>query len=270
MVKAGIVGFVPDGGKEGENAVWERLEFCAKIGYRAMDMDMASLFPGGDLKENYKRAKDIGIKPLMSGIGSDLFEILPKKLEELRVQEIDRVCMYSSSILDSYNFGDIKPGGYDAMMKDFEFMNKAVEALSKEGFILLYHNHFQEFATYYGGASAFDHMPLKVDDRLQFNLDVGWAMVSGNDPVAALKRIKGRIGGIHMKDFYETDRSKPMGEQAFTSLGSGLLNIDAVLAEMDSQGVKYACVEQDKLRNLNAEETLRASYLRMKESGYVM
>ncbi len=266
MMHAGIVGFLPEDGSD----VWERFKACAKIGYRAMDMDLTYAAPQGDLKENYKRVMDIGIKPIMSGVGKDVLENFSEKIRTIKIQNIDRVCMYSSSILDSYNFGDVKPTAYDDMMRDFEFMNQAIAMFAEEGIKFCYHNHFQEFVMRHEGISAFDRMLMEVDPRLCFNLDVGWVMMSGQDPVDVLKRLEGRIGGIHMKDFYSLDRPSKWESYSFTSLGSGKLNVDAVLQEMDRQGVEYACVEQDRLRNLNALDTLKVSYLRMKESGYVI
>lgn len=265
MMKAGIVGFLPEDGSD----VWERFQTCADVGYRAMDMDLTYAAPVGDLEENYKRIMDIGIKPIMCGIDKSALDNLSEKLKAVKTQKIERVCMYTSSILWNYNYGDVKLNAYEDMMADFEFMNKIIPLLADEGITFCYHNHYQEFAMHHGGVSAFDRMLLEVDPRLHFNLDVGWVMVAGYHPVDVLKRLEGRIGGIHMKDFYDLERPKRKDEPAFTSLGSGLLDVDAILAEMGRQGVEYACVEQDRLRNLNAVDTLKASYLRMKESGYV-
>lgn len=265
MMQAGIVGFLPEDGSD----VWERFALCARMGYRAMDMDLCYAVPQGELKENYKRIREIGIRPIMCGISPGDLPNLTEKIKKVQTQEIPRVCMYSSSILKNYNYGDPIPRAYDDMMEDFQFMNRVIPILAEEGIGFCYHNHYHEFLMCHGGVSAFDRMLLEVDPRLQFNLDVGWVMVAGLDPVQVMQRLEGRIGGIHLKDFYDLELPRTRDGKAFTSLGSGLLDVDGILAEMDRQGLEYACVEQDQLRNLTAEETLMASYLRMKESGYV-
>ncbi len=51
-------------------------------------------------------------------------------------------------------------------------------------------------------------MLLHVDPRLKFNIDLGWAMVAGLDPVKLLKRLEGRIANVHLKDFYDLEAPK--------------------------------------------------------------
>lgn len=274
MLKAGIVGFLPDDRNKTEET-WRLLEQYAKIGYSAMDMDLNYAVPGGYLREKYQRLRSIGIKPVMSGVSPEVFDDPASKIEALHIQEIGDVCMYSSSMIASFRRGYGNNAEYDEMMRDFEFMNRAIEFFEKEGIHFCYHNHYQEFTTYYRGISGFDLMLLNVDSRLKFNLDTGWVMVAGLDPVQVMKRLEGRIANVHLKDFYDLEAPKhilnsdPSTKVGFTSLGSGYLPVDEILAEMERQGLSYACVEQDVLRNLDRVETLTASYLRMKESGYV-
>ena len=270
MMKAGIVGFLPEDGSD----VWERFELCAKMGYAAMDMDLTYAAPGGDLRDNYRRIREIGIRPIMCGVSPEVLENPGPKIEAIHIQEIDQVCMYSSCLIGSFQKGYGYAPDFDEVRRDFDFMNRAIDLFEREGLHFCYHNHFQEFVTCYEGVSAFDRLLLSVDPRLRFNVDVGWAMVGGQDPVALLRRLEGRVGNVHLKDFYDLEKPRhinqdPASRVGFTSLGSGLLDVDAVLAEMDRQGVPYACVEQDVMRNLSDVETLRASYLRMKESGFV-
>lgn len=274
MMVAGIVGFLPEDRFQTQKT-WALLETYANIGYRVMDMDLDYAVPGGDLKEKFEKLQAIGIRPIMSGVSTNVLQEFASKIESLHIQQIDQVCMYSSSMIASFKRGYGNNATYDEVMRDFEFMNRAIDAFEKEGIHFCYHNHFQEFTSYYNGISGFDLMLLNVDDRLRFNLDLGWAMVGGQDPVMLLRRLEGRVGNVHLKDFYDLDLPRhiydadPSTRKGFTSLGSGLLPVDAILEEMQRQGLQYACVEQDALRNLDCVETLTASYLRMKESGYV-
>ena len=71
MLKAGVVGFLPDDRSKTEET-WKLLEKYAEIGYRAMDMDLDYAIPGGDLKEKYERVCSLGIKPIMSGASRGL------------------------------------------------------------------------------------------------------------------------------------------------------------------------------------------------------
>jgi inosose dehydratase len=114
-------------------------------------------------------------------------------------------------------------------------------------------------------AGTFVETPAEVErlaaaidaDELPFCLDVGHYLVGGGDPVAALRRYDQRVSHIHLKDV-DPDvlrrlRSREIGsfgdavrQRLFTELGSGLLDLDgvlAVLAERRYDG--WLMVEQD-------------------------
>ena len=142
MLKAGIVGFLPDDRNKTEET-WRLLEQYAKIGYSAMDMDLNYAVPGGNLREKYQRLRSIGIKPVMSGASPEVFDDPVSKIEALHIQEIGDVCMYSSSMIASFRRGYGNNAEYDEVMRDFEFMNRAIEFFEKEGIHFCYHNHYQ-------------------------------------------------------------------------------------------------------------------------------
>lgn len=274
MVKAGIVGFLP----EDKSDVWEFFKWCADLGYKAIDMDLSYAAPGEDLTESASRLRNLGLEPLTMGCPGD-FELAVGRVAEIakkaHAQGIKRVTAYSSSISKSIHEGYGVHRTYDEMMRDFEYMNRLIELFDEEGLTFCYHNHYHEFITVYHGVNAFDHMLYNVDSRLKFDLDVGWVTSGGYDPVEVLKRLEGRIACIHVKDFYDLQKpwkmveKDPSSKEGFTAVGTGVVNIPGVLKELDRQSVEYACVEQDIMRNLNPREALTMSYLAMKESGYV-
>jgi inosose dehydratase len=114
-------------------------------------------------------------------------------------------------------------------------------------------------------AGTFVETPVEVERlaaaidaaELPFCLDVGHYLVGGGDPVAALRRYGQRVSHVHLKDV-DPDvlrrlRSREIGsfgdavrQRLFTELGSGLLDLDgvlAVLAERRYDG--WLMVEQD-------------------------
>lgn len=274
MVKAGIVGFLPEDGSD----VWEFFSWAAERGYRAIDMDLSYAAPQGDLTENTKRLKRLGLRALTVGCPGNFEQALkelPDIIKTAQAQDITRVTAYSSSISKSIHVGYGAKGTYDEMMADFAGMNKIINILDREGLTFCYHNHYHEFTTFHKGVKAFDHMLHEVDPRLKFDLDVGWVTSGGFDPVAVLRLLEGRVACVHMKDFYDLEKpwrmveNDPATKEGFTSVGTGVVNIAGVLQELDRQGVEYACVEQDIMRNLSPKEALVMSYLSMKETGYV-
>jgi hypothetical protein len=59
-----------------------------------------------------------------------------------------------------------------------------------------------------------------------------------------------------------------LDDKGFCALGSGLLNVEGVAAEMARQGIPYGIVEQDRLRYLDTMQALTMARLSMIETGY--
>jgi sugar phosphate isomerase/epimerase len=55
----------------------------------------------------------------------------------------------------------------------------------------------------------------------------------------------------------------------FVAPGTGVVNLSECLEEALKNGVEWAVLEQDFQYNISQVEALTASYLIMKESGYV-
>ena len=259
-IKAGWIGFLRD-----RSDYWEMAEKTAEIGYQATESELDLL--NGDIKENAKRLKDIGLRLLTirAAKAQDLTEDVKGKIERAHIFGCDRVTAFFSTMTSSFNLD--RDGTYDEMMRDIECINNAVEIYSKEGLTVCYHNHFQEFTVLHKNAPCFEHMLIQCDERLCFDLDVGWVTVAGLNPVTVLDRLAPRTAAIHLKDFH--DISNPSSLTGFTALGTGIVDIQGVLKKADELKIQWAIVEQDKLRNLGLTETLTASYYQIKESGLV-
>ena len=104
-----------------------------------------------------------------------------------------------------------------------------LEQLTEEfGINIAIHNH--------GPGSRYD----KIDNvtnavrhrakRIGACVDTGHFLRSKEDPVQALKRLEGRVFGVHLKDVKDATR--------FTLLGQGDLDVSAVLKELNKQ--RYA------------------------------
>jgi inosose dehydratase len=112
--------------------------------------------------------------------------------------------------------------------------------------------------TYVETPAEVERLAAAIDaDVLPFCLDVGHYTVGGGDPVAALHRFGERVTHVHLKDVdpgvLDRLRRREVGgfgdavrERLFTELGSGVLDLDAILAalaERDYNG--WLMVEQD-------------------------
>ena len=107
-----------------------------------------------------------------------------------------------------------------------------------------YHNHTMEFAPK-DGLVPFEEMIRLTDPSLvTFEMDCGWVVVGGGDPVKYLHNYPQRISMLHVKDF----RPFTKGEQPVpTELGRGIManKLPAILAAAKSADVHHCFVEQE-------------------------
>ena len=93
-------------------------------------------------------------------------------------------------------------------------------------------------------------------------MDVFWVSIAGEDPVETLKKWKGRVWLMHLKD-KDAAAPKQFAENvpasAFKEVGSCVLNFKAILAAAGKAGVKHFFVEQDQCPG-DPLESLRKSY----------
>jgi len=86
--------------------------------------------------------------------------------------------------------------------------------------------------------------------------------IGGEDPVRVLNRLGSRVAAIHLKDFADlSDRA------SFTTVGTGAVPMAECIETGRNLGIEWGVVEQDKLRNLTAMETIETSFRYLKERG---
>jgi sugar phosphate isomerase/epimerase len=275
-LKAAWIGF-----RQPEADPFQVYEAYAKIGYKGMDGDLSRM--EGDPAENLKRIRAMGLTILCTSVGRGASmkemakdtEFIKQTVERAKFYGVNKVNIPMSSVISSFGLGYGNNGTYDSVMEDIEGMNALVKALGDEGLIPMYHNHYQEFTVCYKGVSVMDYFLTQIDPRLMLKCDVGWVYVGGMDPVAFMEKAKDRIALLHIKDFTEmiqprylvnADKETDFG---FTAVGTGKLDLKAILAKAIEIGQEWAIVEQDRRRVLDWEDALRVSYLNMKETGYV-
>jgi len=127
--------------------------------------------------------------------------------------------------------------------------NKAGEAVKKAGMQLCYHHHSFEFGPK-EGSRPIDIFVERFDPGLvQFEIDVFWVSVAGEDPVALLNKWKGRVPLIHLKDKapgLATHFAEGLSPNAYREIGLGVLDFAKILAAAADAGVKPYFVEQDE------------------------
>jgi sugar phosphate isomerase/epimerase len=109
-----------------------------------------------------------------------------------------------------------------------------------------YHNHTIEFKAT-DGVIPFDELLRLTDSsKVSMEMDCGWVVVGGGDPIAYLRKYPTRISMLHVKDFKHPDpaAARPRGRVA--ELGQGYIDYRPILDAAAKVGhVTHCFVEQE-------------------------
>ena len=129
-----------------------------------------------------------------------------------------------------------------------ERCNKGAEQAKKAGVQLAYHNHAFEFKPMEGGKTGYETMIEEFSPDMQFEVDVFWIQVGGKDPVEMIRKLKGRVSQLHLKDLNKSVKTPKFGgipKKAFEELGDGVIDMEPIIEVAKEAGVKICHVEQD-------------------------
>jgi sugar phosphate isomerase/epimerase len=142
-------------------------------------------------------------------------------------------------------------GGVDVIKKLADTLNLAGKRASAAGMQLCYHNHAFEFEPVAGGkGNLLDVLMENTDKKLVgLEFDIMWAQVGGVPPVEVFQKYGGRIPLVHLKNVAKgigPQYNERVPKEAFQEVGSGVIDIPAVLRAAAKAGAKHYFVEQDQ------------------------
>jgi sugar phosphate isomerase/epimerase len=109
-----------------------------------------------------------------------------------------------------------------------------------------YHNHTMEFAPQQGIIPLDEMIRLTDPALVTFELDCGWVVVGGADPVTYLRRYPTRISMLHIKDFKPaTKPATVIDPPDAAELGRGTQDFARVFAAASRSNIRHAFVEQE-------------------------
>lgn len=247
--RIGLIGIV---GELCKQDFWGTAQQVARIGYQGIEACDGYLLQG-DPKENLKRFHGLGLRLMTISAGLDKLNDTDALVRKCKTLECSRVSCWWSQC-------DTRA----TVLRDAEALSRAGAALAKEGIRFCYHPHDHEFRNSFDGVRAIDILLERTDPQtVFFEMDIAWIHVGGENPSEVLKRTKGRVPAIHVKDVWGTHE-----RGLWTCVGTGVVPIEASLKTAREVGVEEFVVEQDSLRTLDAMETALVSYLALKEMGF--
>jgi sugar phosphate isomerase/epimerase len=135
-----------------------------------------------------------------------------------------------------------------------EKFNEWGRKCSEAGLKFTYHPHGYEF-THYDQGTVFDEMVKQTQPKfVNFEIDVFWAFDGGADPVQLMQKYPNRFPLMHLKDMRKGVKTPNYtgheDVESDVTLGTGQLDIPAILAEAKKIGVKHYYIEDESSKSV--------------------
>lgn len=132
--------------------------------------------------------------------------------------------------------------------KAVEDFNRVGKVLKEKGITFCYHVHGYEFWPHENG-TLLDFIITNTDPKyVSFEMDIMWTHFGGGDPVALLNKYGNRWKLMHLKDLRKGTKKDMTGltpDENDVPLGTGELNIPAILKAAKKAGVKHYFIEDE-------------------------
>lgn len=150
--------------------------------------------------------------------------------------------------------------GADHWHRAAAMLNEKGGALKPLGVALGYHNHNIEFAPI-GATTGWEILVRETDPALiHFEVDIGWIATAGLDPAQFLRRHRGRVAQLHVKDVAAGNTTNFALSMKPAEVGSGTLDWAKILPAAYAAGVRHFYVEQEPPFAIPRIEAARKSY----------
>lgn len=128
-----------------------------------------------------------------------------------------------------------------------EQFNRMGDRANAAGIKFGYHNHTAEFREASGVVIYDELMRLTDPSKVTMEMDCGWVIVGGKNPVDYLKRYPTRISMLHVKDFKlsGTPRSDTQPPPS-AELGRGSIDYRPIFLAAKKADLKHAFIEQEQ------------------------
>lgn len=213
------------------------LKLLAKMGYKELESARSA-------KGNYYGLQPREIKKITSDLGMTL-RSGHVHYDDTFQQSIDNAAEAGQEYLicSSMPTNGQTVSNYRSVADAF---SKAGEQCKKSNLKFGYHNHEYEFEKD-NGTVLYDVLLDNTDPSLvHMELDLGWVVAAGSDPIVYFKKYPGRFPLWHLKDMDLVKRHS-------TEFGKGQVAILQLLQQAKQSGMKHFFVEQEEYSGTPAE-----------------
>ncbi len=225
------------------------LKKVAALGYREVE---AAGFFGHSAAEAKAAIAGAGLRCVSAHYSSD---VLSKSFDDILAFHKVLGAEYIICAYPGHKNPPAKGAEHNFSLEDWrwnaEQFNRYGAKVKAAGFRFGYHNHTPEFVVV-DGVTPYDELMRLTDPALvTFEMDCGWVIVGGGDPVALLHKYPNRISMLHVKDF-QPGVTPPHAAQ----LGHGRIDYRPIFEAAKKGEIKHYFVEQEEF-DIPWEEALR-------------
>lgn len=131
----------------------------------------------------------------------------------------------------------------DDWKRNIDAFNKIGELCKKSGLSFAFHNHNLEFRKI-GEVVPYDLLLAESDPSLvSMEMDIGWVIYSGADPVTYLTKYPTRFVSVHIKDSKNQSLPNTNTQMVSAIIGQGIVDWSKVLPAIKKSGVTSAYME---------------------------
>jgi sugar phosphate isomerase/epimerase len=228
------------------------LEGVAKIGFK--EVEFAGYF--NQTPEQVRALLDrLGLRAPSSHIMlADITKDLPGQVKAAKTIGLEYITVPA---LFQPLMGKVTPDFWPKTAAEFNRVGKALKA---EGIGFAYHNHSFEFDKLPDGKTGYEILLSETDPAyVNFELDLLWATVAGQDPVAMFQKSPGRFPLWHVKDVKGVDAARATATStegttiqklqkiggSLAAVGTGDIDFKRIFAAANVSGMKHFFVEND-------------------------
>lgn len=229
------------------------LQQVANIGYREVE---AAGFYGHSASEVKQLMANAGLNCVSAHYPlADLLKAEDATIDYAKTLGLQYIICSAPSVPDPSRFAHTPGGAWQGMqhglpLDDWKWntdqFNRLGKKLKATGLQFGYHNHTMEFRDLGDGMTGFEAL-LKYTDPayVTLELDCGWVIAAGQDPVEILTKHPTRFSMLHIKDLKPLQANQEPGQRISTELGHGVVDYKPIFAAARSANIRHAFIEQE-------------------------
>ena len=122
-------------------------------------------------------------------------------------------------------------------------LSSYVAQIQDAGLTLGYHNHSYEFRPLESGKLPIECM-MDQNENLKLEIDLGWAVAGGADPIDWIKKYSYKIVACHLKDFFSKEKDMLVHDNQ-SSIGDGFIDWSQLISSMRETNCELFILEHD-------------------------